>query len=800
MQRDLIHERMREGVLILDGAMGTELQMQGLPAGACPEAWALDHVHVLEGIHRAYAEAGSDVVTTNTFGANRIKLAHFGREARTIEINILSARAARRAVDPGRLVAGSVGPLGRLVEPGGEVPFDRACEYFSEQIKGLAEGGVDVILIETMMDVQEARCALLAAKDVCDLPVWVSMTFENDRTLTGSDPVTALITLQAMGADVVGTNCGNGPEQMLPIIEAMRHHATVPLLVQPNAGMPRSVNGQTVFTLSGEEFTRYAWPLCKAGASLIGGCCGTDPGFIHGLTSEVKGAGPHPPLKTGVSALTSCSRTVFLGPRHPTAIIGEQLNPSGKPELSQQLAAGEITIAREIGVRMADQGADIININVGAPFADQVALMKKLVMELSVAVDTPLSLDSADARPIEEAIRLYPGRALINSISGERSKRDILLPLAKRYGAMFVLMPIDEQGVPRDAAKRLAIIRDVVAEAESLSIDRSAIIVDALVLAQSSNPGRAEETIKVIRACTHELGLMTMCGLSNISFGLPQRPWLDAAFLAMCSQAGISAVNANPGSEHHRSILAACDVLTGRDSHALRYIERMKTPEKPKIDKKPEETAAPVDALYEAVLHGRHDAVTALMERELAKGRAPMDMINGSLVPAITEVGRRFSCHELFLPQLMLSSRTIQTAFERLESAHGEEAVAAKGTVLLATVKGDIHDIGKNLVGVLLKNHGFNVIDAGMNVDPEAILDAARAHHVDIVGLSALMTTTMSSMRDTIRSLRENGVTAPIMVGGAVLNEEYARDFGADGYARDAVEAVRLAIKLIEKS
>jgi len=797
VNREQFQQKFGDKIMILDGATGTELQRKGLPAGVCPELWTAENPEPLLAVHAAYRAAGSQVVTTNTFGANRVKLGHYSLGGRARELNERNSLIARRAVGDSVLVAGSVGPLGSLLQPAGDRPFDEAYECFCEQVQGLAAGGADIILIETMMDVQEARCALLAARDTCDLPVWVSLTFDKGRTLTGSDPVTALITLQSMGADVVGTNCGNGPEQVIPLIQAMAEHAMVPLLAQPNAGMPQSVDGRTVFTMGAREFGAFTKPLLEAGASLIGGCCGTDPDYIAVMASLARDAKPRRKLKQDFAALTSLSKTVFLGPGYPTAIIGEQLNPSGRKKLSEELARGETTLAKDIGIRMAEQGADVININVGAPLADQSALMKKLILDLSVAVRTPLALDSAADRPMVEAIPLYPGRALINSISGERSRRDALLPLVKRYGAMFVLMPLDERGVPQDAKTRIEIIRDVVEEAQSLGIPKSSIIVDGLVLAESSRPGAARQTLEVLRACSQELGLLTMCGLSNISFGLPERGWVDGAFLAMCVEAGISAVNANPGSEVHRALLAAADALAGRDPHFGRYIERMQTGGRGTL--KTAEPAPVRDEVYEAVLKGKDAAIGAMVARRLENGEAPLDLINNSLVPAITEVGQRYSCNDYFLPQLLASSKAAQEAFAVLDESLEGTTTRNRGRVVLATVRGDIHDIGKNLVGVLLKNHGFQVIDLGIDASPEAILKAAREEQADLIGLSALMTTTMLNMRETIALLRKQGVTAPVLVGGAVLSQEYAQRFGADGYAKDAVEAVRLAVELVDK-
>ena len=754
-----IDKRIHESIVLLDGAIGTELQRMGLPAGICPEYWALEHAEILYKIHRAYIKAGSNVITTNTFGANREKLRHHGLADQVREINERNAGTARKAAGSTVLTAGSIGPSGRLPEPGGDFSIDEAYDCFQEQIRGLLNGGVDIILLETMIDIQEARCALLAAKDLCDLPVWVSMTFENGHTLTGSDPVTALITLQAMGACVVGTNCGNGPAQMVSIIESMAENATVPLLVQPNAGVPQTHRGRTVYNLSPGEFSGYAEPLLKSGASVFGGCCGTNPEFIRGLAGALNHARPRTRSRTGTAALTSRTRTVFLEESDPLVLIGDQLNPSGKKILARSLAKGDIGPAREIGSRMAKQGANAININVGVPGADQTALMKKLTLDLSISVNTPLAFDSAGIEPIQEALKLYPGRALINSISGEKVKRERLLPLVLRYGAMFVLMPLNEQGVPRDAQTRLAIIKDVVAEAESMGIDRSSIIVDGLVLAESAKPGSARETLEVIRTCNNELGLATMCGLSNVSFGLPNRPWMDAAFLAMCVEAGIRAVNANPGSEHHRSIIAACDVLTGRDPNAAGYVNLMLSSEPSAPKKMSVQLPRESDVIRDAVVNGYMDTIRDLVADEIGKGRSPMDIITASLIPAVTEIGDRFSRGEIFLPQLVISSNAAQEAFTLLEHHMPDAEDRKKGTILLATVKGDVHDIGKNLVGTLLKSNGFQVVDLGIDVPAEKILATALDRRVDIIGLSALMTTTMNEMKDVVRLGKKTGPT-----------------------------------------
>lgn len=808
MKREEFREYLQDKIMILDGAMGTLLQKRGMPLGVCPELWSAEHPERVTGILREYIEAGSQVVYTPTLGGNRRKLAEFGLENKVVELNRRLAEITRLAVGESGLVAGDISLTGDYIEPFGEVPFAEAVEVYKEQVKGLLEGGVDLFVIETMMDIQEARAALLAVKESCDLPVWVSMTFNEDgRTIMGTDPVTAVITLQNLGADAVGCNCSTGPEAMIDIIRKMKTHAVVPLIAKPNAGLPILAAGETVFDMSPVEFGSFIRPLVEAGANLIGGCCGTTPEYIKEIKAKIAGLKPVPPKSRQGRVLTSARRTVEIGPQNlrgqniPAVIVGERINPTGKKALQAELQEGKTTLVRSLALEQAEQGAAVLDVNVGMPGVNEKEIMLKVVADLSTTVDLPLCLDSSDPETLEAALRLYPGRALINSLSLERVKMERLLPVAAKYGAMFILLPVSDAGLPETAEERFKVIEEVYDRAKKYGYHKEDMVVDGLVMTVSTNQRAAVETLKVIAWCTDTFKAATIIGLSNVSFGLPERGWINAAFLAMAVGRGLTMVIANPASEAVMQILKASDLLVGNDPNGRRYIAAVS---KEALHRKQFEDIprSIEEKIYEAVVKGDKERITELVRAAVNEKISPELIVDRYLIPAITHVGDLFAEKIYFLPQLIMSAETMKRAFEYLEPLLGGEEKSPKknkAKVILATVKGDVHDIGKNIVGLMLKNYGFTVIDLGKDVDAGEIIRRAKKEEADIIGLSALMTTTMAGMKEVIQLAKKEGLKCKFMIGGAVVNRQYAEEIGADGYARDAYEAVKLAESLIDK-
>jgi len=801
LNRDRFHSLIKDRLLLLDGATGTELQKKGMPSGLSPEKWALDNPGALLSLQQEYLEAGSNAVLSFTFGGNRPKLDEYGLGDEVMEINRQLALISRQAAGRDGLVAGDISSTGRFIEPFGDMPFETAINHYREQAVGLLEGGVDFFFIETMVDIQEARAALLAVKETCNLPVCVSMTFNEDgRTLTGSDPVTALITLQCLGADAVGCNCSTGPEKMLEFIRAMRPYSKVPLIAKPNAGLPKLIDNNTVFGMGAEEFGGYGSVLAEAGVSIIGGCCGSDPAYIRALNSNLKDIRPAPVTLPSFSAVTSPRKTVWIGQGSPVIIIGDRINPTGKNRLQEELREGKNTEARRLAIEQASNGADILDVNVGMPGVDEKARMTDLVRALSTCVDTPLCLDSSDPDVLEAALRVYPGRALINSISGEKIKMERLLPIAAKYGAMFILLPLDEKGIPQKAVERKQIAGKVYDRAAEYGFEKGDIIVDGLVMTVSADQKAARETLELIRWCAEDFRINSIAGLSNISFGLPERGLIDNAFLAMVIGEGATAVIANPSSRGLMSIKMASDVLTGKDRNCLRYISHHSSiRESDSFPNKPSGGKDLLASISSAIVEGDREIIIPLLEKAMAMGHAPEDLMNIHLISAITKVGDLFEQKKYFLPQLLQSAEAMKKGFELLEPLiqANESEASTSAQIVLATVKGDIHDIGKNIVALMLSNHGFTVHDLGKDVEPRVIVDKAKETGADIIGLSALMTTTMVQMKTVIDLAKTEGLTCRFMIGGAVINQAYADEIGADAYAPDAHMAVKTARQLV---
>lgn len=801
MNREQFLDFLKDNIMILDGATGTELQKRGMPKGVCPEKWAVENPEVIINIQKDYINAGSNAVYTCSFGGNRMKLEEFGLGDRVVEINAQLARLSRKAVGDKGFVVGDIAPTGQFVRPFGDMPFETCVEVYKEQVKGLLEGGVDFFVVETMMDIQEARAALIAVKESCDLPVCVSMTFdENGQTLMGTDPLTALITLQSLGADAVGCNCSTGPKDMLKIIKTMKPYAKVPLIAKPNAGLPKLIDGETVFDMGAEEFGAYVEEFAKSGVNLFGGCCGTSPLYIEEIKKNLKGLKPLKIEAEKVSAVTSARNTVFVGFNQPTAVVGERINPTGKKKLQEELKEGKTSEVRRFAVEQLEKGAKILDVNVGMPGIDEKETMIKVVELLVPMIDAPLCLDSSSPEVLEAALRIYPGRALINSISAEKVKLEKLLPVVAKYGAMFILLPLSDEGVPTTAEERYVVINKVYEKASKYGCGKNDIVVDGLVMTVSSDQKAALETLKVIEWCTNTFGCGTILGLSNVSFGLPERNWVNSAFLAMAMGRGLTMAIMNPSSETLMSIKMAGDVLTAKDKNSLKYIDYFgnNTNVKPVQAQKSEQSTT--ERIYGAVVGGDRENIRSHIEAGLKEGLEPSFIVDSCLIPAITHVGDLYDKKEYFLPQLIQSAEAMKEAFGFVEPMLKKDGAGekVKAGIVIATVKGDIHDIGKNIVGLMLKNYGFEVYDLGKDVSAEEIINVARDKNVRIIGLSALMTTTMMEMKTVIELAKREGLTAKFMVGGAVVTKSFAKEIGADGYSEDAYSAVKLANKLLE--
>lgn len=793
-----------DGILIFDGAMGTLLQGRGLSPGESPELFGLAHPEAIVATQREYVEAGSRVITANTFGGSRFKLPA-GTDV--VGLNREMARLARQAAGPGVFVAGSVGPTGHFVAPLGKLSLRELVAAFAEQIRGLAAGGCDLIVGETHFDLAEAKALVLAAREVCDLPVAVCMTFEGITSLTGSSPEVFVDAMENLGVDLVGVNCGQGPDDMTAVVRVFSNRLSTPFFVKPNAGIPRLENGQTVFPMGPEEFAEKTARFAALGAKALSGCCGTTPAHIAALARALSGtswtrpqAPEHPLL-----AITARAATVPLGGARPCALIGERINPTGKADLAAELVAGQFGRALALAEEQRLAGADILDVNVGAPMVDEAAVLPGLALELTKRQSLPLCLDSNNIDALTEGLWASPGTPLVNSISGEPGRLEKLGPICRRHGAPFILLPLKGRKLPVTAAERLAIVEELVAQADDLGIPRRLILVDALALTVSSKPEAALACLETIRQCRERFGLPTVLGLSNISFGLPARELVNAAFFAMCLGAGLSAAIANPNVARLMETSGAGEVLLGRDPQAGRFIARYGAwkPSQPVAASGtgggdgPSGGESGGSPLRQTVIRGRREELDRRLDEALAAGRSAASILDEDLIPAIMEVGERYERKEFFLPQLLVAAETMRAGFTRLEPLLAETAGAAKARIVMATVEGDIHDIGKNIVCLMLKNHGFEVIDLGKDVPAQRIVDEAAACGAAIIGLSALMTTTMVRMEDTVRLVRERGLATRVMVGGAVVTEAFARAIGADAHAADAVDAVRQAKALL---
>lgn len=823
MTKEQFQTLLKQKILVLDGATGTNLLRAGMPIGECPEKWILENPEVLVQLQMDYINAGSNIVYAPTFSGNRIKLEEYGLEENLAEINKKLVALSKEAVAKTgyrAYVAGNLTMTGRQLYPIGVMQLEELIDVYKEQITYLVEAGVDLLVIETMMSLAEARAALIAAKETCDLPVVVSLTYNEDgRTLYGTNPETAVVVLQSLGADAIGVNCSTGPEEMIPLVEAMVKYANVPIMAKPNAGMPELVDGETIYAMTPEEFAECGRKLVVAGASMIGGCCGTTKEHITALAQTVR--------LLEVPEISDKKRRLLASERQMLEIdidgnflvIGERINPTGKKMLQQQLREGNLDLVIQMAEEQEEKGASILDINVGMNGIDEDEMMQKVIYEVTSTVNLPLCIDSSHVDVIEHALRIYPGRALINSISLEKEKFEKLLPIARKYGAMFILLPLSDEGLPKNLEEKKQIIQTIYDKALELGFAKEDIVVDGLVTTVGANKKAALETIETISYCKNELGLTTVCGLSNISFGLPERGFVNTAFLTMAIANGLTMAIANPSQDLLMNAAFATDLLMNKEDADVRYIENVKSiatgagmatttggatnTGAKSADKK--ETKNVVGELennrsrvFENVLKGNKRTMIEDVKAFIAEGCEPQSVIEEHLIPAINEVGILFDKKKYFLPQLIASAEAMELAISYVEPLlpKREDGVEMP-TIVMATVEGDIHDIGKNLVVLMLKNYGYRVIDLGKDVSKEEIVETAMKEKAAVIGLSALMTTTMLRMKDVVEYAKEKKISAKVMIGGAVITQSFADEIGADGYAKDAAEACRLVERLL---
>ena len=790
-------------MLFFDGGTGTLLQERGLKPGELPELWSIEHIEEMIDIHSQYFEAGSDIVLANTFGANKFK---FESDEYTLEDIVTSAiinvkEGAYLGVHDGREVyAGlDLGPTGKLLKPMGQLSFEEAYEAYKEVVIYGAEAGADLIHIETMSDTYELKAAVLAAKENSSLPVFATVVFdEKGKLLTGADIPSVVALLEGLGVDALGVNCGLGPKQMLPILDEIMKYASVPVIVKPNAGLPKQKDGEVYYDVTPEEFVQYMEEIVKHGASLIGGCCGTTPEHISGITKALKESDlfyrRELPIKEEKTIITAYGKAVEIGDK--PVIIGERINPTGKKRFKQALKEHDLDYILKEAISQQDAGAHILDVNVGLPDIDEPAMMKEVIEELQSVTSLPLQIDTVDEKALEAAMRIYNGKPMINSVNGKQESMDTVFPLVKKYGGVVVGLTLDEDGIPEDAEGRVRIAGKIIEEAAKYGIKKKDIVIDVLTMTVSSDNNSAKVTLEALKKVKETYGVKTVLGISNISFGLPNRTIVNANFYTMAMQNGLDAGIINPMSEDMMKSYYSYLALMGLDENFEQYIEAYgvkKENAEVKVQKTNELT------LYQAIEKGLREEAHHIA-RELAKTEEPLTIINEQMVPALDSVGKGFETGEIFLPQLLMSAEAAKIAFAVLKETMAERGASEekKEKVILATVQGDIHDIGKNIVKVLLENYGFEVIDLGKDVDPEVIADAAVKEDVNLVGLSALMTTTVVSMEETIKLLRNVKPGCKIMVGGAVLTQEYADMIGADFYGKDAMQSVYYAQKLLK--
>ena len=779
--KDLIKEKR----IYLDGGTGTVLQGLGLPSGTPPEMWNIENPDAVVTLHKNYFEAGSNVVATNTFGVNKKKYENYKE---LISAAFTCAKKAREGMGEDKFIALDIGPTGHLLKPLGDMDFEEAVEIFSANVIEGVKNGADLILIETMNDSLETKAAVIAAKENSNLPIFVTNVYdETSKLMTGANPLAMITLLEGLGVSAIGMNCSLGPDKMIAIVEEFSKYSSTPIIVKPNAGLPVVKDGVTSFDKTAEEFSDICVTLAKSGATILGGCCGTNPEYIKKLVEKTKELPFSLPEEKNITAVSSYTHAHVVGNK-PT-LIGERINPTGKSKLKEALRMGDMAYILSEAVRQEEKKVDILDVNVGLPEIDEVAMMKRAVTEIQSVTDLPLQIDSSNPDALEAAMRIYNGKPLVNSVNGTKESMDAVLPLVKKYGGTLIALTLDEKGIPETAEERLEIAKKIADKALGFGIQKKDIIVDPLALTVSSDKESAKVTLRAIELLCRN-GFYTSLGVSNISFGLPQREIINSAFFTMALEKGLSCAIMNPFSKGMMDAYFAFCALSGLDDAFEGYIGYVSTQENAPVAQVTNNTGD--EDLEGAIVKGLREKAS-LLASKLLETETPLDVINGKIIPALNTVGEGFEKGKVFLPQLLMSAESASLAFEVIkEKMPSCEEDSAK-SVILATVKGDIHDIGKNIVKVLLESYGFKVYDLGRDVAPEVIVNAANERNCDFIGLSALMTTTVPSMEETIKLLRTNRPSAKVMVGGAVLNEEYASMIGADFYAKDAMEGVKIA-------
>ena len=792
-----IKEYIKNNILYLDGAMGTLLQAQGLKSGELPERWNITHSDIVKKIHLDYYNAGSNVVSANTFGANILKFDETELEEiiKAAVENVKSARDESCGMQE-KWVALDIGPSGRMLAPYGDFDFEDAVETFAKTVRLGVKYGVDVIFIQTMNDSYETKAALLAAKENSDLPIFVSNAFSEDgKLMTGADPFAMIAMLEGMGADAIGINCSLGPKALGGVVREYIKYSSTPIILKPNAGLPKSVDGKTVFDVDSIEFSDEIAQLVKEGVGIIGGCCGTTPEYIKKLVAVTKDITAVPVTQKNISCVSSYTHAVEFGKK--PVLIGERINPTGKKRFKEALKSNDIDYILKEGIAQQEKGVGVLDVNVGLPEIDEVEMLKTAVCELQAIIDLPLQIDTSDTTAMEAALRRYNGKAMINSVNGKKESMEAVFPLVKKYGGFVVALTLDEGGIPDRAEDRLRIAKSILSEAEKYGISKKDLIFDPLALTISADNRAGLETLRAVEMITDELGCNTSLGVSNVSFGLPRRDIINSGFFSLAMGKGLSAAIMNPYSSQMMQAYYSYCALNALDENCSAYIEYAENIEDVAVvtnGVKSEKTADEYKSdLQRSIIKGLKDQSGAITQ-ELLKTTDPLKIVQDEIIPALDVVGSGFEKKTVYLPQLLMSAEAAKSAFEKIkESMSGEGNTSDKATVIIATVKGDIHDIGKNIVKLLLENYGFNVIDLGRDVSPEAISDKTVETHAPLVGLSALMTTTVPAMEETIKLLRKTAPWCKVVVGGAVLTQEYADAIGADCYSKDAMETVRYA-------
>lgn len=790
-------DKLGKDIIFFDGAMGTMLQKSGLKTGEIPETWNITNPDKLKDIHRRYLNAGCNVISANTFGANKFKCDDLDYSVDDLVAS--GIRLVKEAIDESgknAFAALDIGSLGKLLKPLGELSFDDAYDAFAEIIISGEKAGADLILIETMSDTYEIKAAVLAAKENSSLPVVVTMIFdENGKLLTGGTTEAAVALLEGLGADAVGFNCGLGPKQMIKLMPALTESTSLPILIQPNAGLPVVVNGETVFNVEPDEFAEDVKKLVELGASAVGGCCGTTPEHLKKVVEVCSDIPIKPITKKNKTVISSYTHAVEFGDK--PLIIGERINPTGKKRFQQALRENDIEYILKEGLAQEEKGADILDVNVGLPEIDEVKLMEETVTSLQGIINLPLQLDTTNIEAMERALRVYNGKAMINSVNGKQEIMEAVFPLVKKYGGVVVCLTLDEDGIPETADGRVEIAKKIISTAEKYGIEKRDLVVDTLAMTISTGSQNANITLDALRRVRYELGVHTVLGVSNISFGLPQRVNITTNFFTLAMENGLSSGIVNPLSSELMTAYYSFCALKGYDDQCLTYIEKFSGETN---NSQPKASSDENITLFDAIVKGLSESASIATEK-LLKTRDSLDIINNELIPALDKVGKGFEEKTMFLPQLLMSAEAAQSAFDMIRKTlleRGEKS-EPKTTLILATVKGDIHDIGKNIVKVLLQNYGFNVIDLGKDVPPETVVEEMKKNNIKLVGLSALMTTTVVNMEETIKQIRQESDDCKVMVGGAVLTQEYADMIGADFYSPDAMGSVRYALDLFEK-